>query len=169
MKMLRTYITALLLCAGLTHMNAQVELTDDGSPDLPVCAVIELGTTISFIPTISCGPDIAVEFDNPGSPVLIDGLPDERISIISADDLVNGEFSVTFDRLGTYTFQCDVPALPNIPGIAGVADQCFEVVEPAPVAAIPSLGTWGLIILSILLLTIGVVYFRYSSRSKARA
>ena len=169
MKMLRTYITALLLCAGLTHMNAQVELTDDGSSDLPVCTIIELGTTITLIPTISCGPDIAVEFDNPGSPVLVDGLPDERISIISADDLVYAEFSVIFDRLGTYTFQCDVPALPNIPGIAGVADQCFEVVEPAPVAAIPSLETWGLIILSILLLTIGVVYFRNSSRSSARA
>ena len=169
MKMLRTSITALLLCAGLTHMNAQVELTDDGSPDLPVCTIIQLGTTLTFIPTISCGPDIAVEFDNPGSPVLVDGMPDEQISIISAGDLVNGEFSVTFDRLGTYTFQCDVPALPNIPGIAGVADQCFEVVEPAPVAPIPSLGTWGLMILSILILTIGVVYYRYSSRSSARA
>jgi len=167
MKMLRRTITV-LLCIVLTDITAQVRLTDDGSSGLPVCTVIELGTIITFIPSLSCGPDIAVEFDNPGSPVLVDGRPDERISLITENDLINNEFSVTFDRLGTYTFQCDVPALPDISGIAGVADQCFEVVEPAPSPTIPTIGEWGLIILGLLIMTIGVLVNRSSSRNNVR-
>ncbi len=158
------------MCFVLFQLNAQVELTDSISLDLPVCDVIEFGTTLTFRPTTMtssiapCELPIAVEIYDPGDPIFV-SIPVERI-IITGADTVNGEFPLLFDRLGTYIFLCGVPDLPM--QIPGVADQCFEVVEASP-AAIPTIGEWGFIILGTLLLIIGVAYHRYTLRTDIKA
>lgn len=162
-------ILAFILCIVGINLNAQTALTNESATDVPTCTTVELGTTMTFVLSTGCGPGIAVDFDAPGSPI-DDGTSDQQLSLFSEDDLagMGNEITVTFDQLGTYTFQCDVPDFGDIFGIAGLADQCFEVVEPTP-AAIPTLGEWGLLVLGLLILIVGVVYYRSASRSDVKA
>ena len=152
-------VLALFIWTFGISLNAQTALTNQSESDVPTCIPIELGTTMTFVLSTGCGPGIEVDFDAPGSPI-DDGTSDMQISLFSEDDLagMGNEITVTFDQLGTYTFQCDVPDFSDIFGIAGLADQCFEVVDPAP-AVIPTLGEWGMILLGILILIVGVVFY----------
>jgi len=158
-------VLALIICTVGINLSAQTALTNQSASDVPTCTTIELGTTMTFVLSTGCGPGIAVDFDEPGSPI-DDGTSDQQISLFSEDDLtaMGNEITVTFDQLGTYTFQCDVPDFGDIFGIAGLADQCFEVVEPAAPSIIPTLSQWGLIALGLLMMIVGVVYYR--SRAK---
>ena len=162
-------VLALFICTVGINLNAQTALTNQSASDVPTCTTIELGTTMTFVLSTGCGPGIAVDFDAPGSPI-DDGTSDMQISLFSEDDLdeMGNEITVTFDQLGTYTFQCDVPDFGDIFGIAGLADQCFEVVEPAP-AVIPTLGEWGMILLGILMLIVGVVFYRSRVQETTKA
>jgi plastocyanin len=154
---------AAVLCAIGFSLSAQTALTNSSASDVPTCTTVELGTTMTFVLSTGCGPGIAVDFDAPGSPI-DDGTSDTQIALLSTDDLaaMGNEITVTFDQLGTFTFQCDVPDFGDIFGIAGLADQCFTVVEPS---GIPTLGEWGLIILSLLILIAGVAFYRYNVRT----
>ena len=160
-------ILAIVLCAVSINLTAQTTLTNVSETDVPTCTTIELGTTMTFVISTDCGPGIAVDFDAPGSPI-DDGTSDEQISLFTEEDLADmgNEFTITFDQVGTYTFQCDVPDLGDIAGIAGLADQCFTVVDPVP---IPTLGEWGLMVLGLLLVIVGVVYYRSASRNDVTA
>ena len=162
-------VLALFIWTFGISLNAQTALTNQSESDVPTCIPIELGTTMTFVLSTGCGPGIEVDFDAPGSPI-DDGTSDMQISLFSEDDLagMGNEFTVTFDQLGTYTFQCDVPDFGDIFGIAGLADQCFEVVEPAP-AVIPTLGEWGMILLGILILIVGVVFYRSRVQETTKA
>jgi len=163
----KKYSVVLALFIGAVGLNlkAQTALTNQLTSDVPTCTTIELGTTMTFVLSTGCGPGITVDFDAPGSPI-DDGTSDQQISLFSEDDLaaMGNEITVTFDQLGIYTFQCDVPDFGDISGVAGLADQCFEVVEPAAPAIIPTLSQWGLIALGLLMMIAGVVYYR--SRAK---
>ena len=162
-------VLALFIWTFGISLNAQTALTNQSESDVPTCIPIELGTTMTFVLSTGCGPGIAVDFDAPGSPI-DDGTSDMQISLFSEDDLdeMGNEITVTFDQLGTYTFQCDVPDFSDIFGIAGLADQCFEVVDPAP-AVIPTLGEWGMILLGILILIVGVVFYRSRVQETTKA
>ena len=162
-------VLALFIWTFGISLNAQTALTNQSESDVPTCIPIELGTTMTFVLSTGCGPGIEVDFDAPGSPI-DDGTSDMQISLFSEDDLagMGNEFTVTFDQLGTYTFQCDVPDFSDIFGIAGLADQCFEVVDPAP-AVIPTLGEWGMILLGILILIVGVVFYRSRVQETTKA
>ena len=163
-------VLALFIWTFGISLNAQTALTNQSESDVPTCIPIELGTTMTFVLSTGCGPGIAVDFDEPGSPI-DDGTSDMQISLFSEDDLtgMGNEITVTFDQLGTYTFQCDVPDFGDIFGIAGLADQCFEVVEPAAPAPIPALGEWGMILLGVLILIVGVVFYRSRVQETTKA
>ena len=156
-------IAAVILCTVSINLEGQTVLMNEGDPnELPsVCEPVELGTTMSISLSGTCGASIVVEFFAPGTDISL-GLSDQ--STIFATD-----FDLTFDELGTYIFLCDFNDSGPLFPVPGFADVCFEAVEPAPPAAIPTIGEWGLVVLGLLILIVGVVYYRSASRSDIKA
>ena len=126
--------TGLPMTGSGSDFSSPVILSDDRTvTTFPECESIAINTTITFSSSMSCGPDIVLVYDAPGSPT-DDGVPDEQIITITEAELeANGnQFDVTFDRFGTYSFLCDVPDILGGLGTAGVAEQCFVVEDQSP-------------------------------------
>lgn len=117
------------------------------APTVQTCMAIDLGTTLTFNTSQSCGPDIEMQRFDPGTQ--IDAFPDQFYNKSGTS------FTHQFTELGSYIFICDVTSFPAT-SVNGIADICFTVTaEP-----IPALGEWALMILFLSIAIIGAVGVR---------
>jgi len=120
-----------------TGLLGQVQITDGGvDPSVASdCIVAFQSQTVVVVSTMTCVDPLDILYDKTG-PILGFGTTVGSFS---------GTYSLTFDSIGIYSFVC---------GSKAIADQCFHVLDPV---ATPTMGQWGLIILSLLLMIFGVV------------
>lgn len=155
MKKIKVTVLAFItLVIGYGSVLGQVTIYPIGAgAPLPTCTTIELGESIDFIRNqigtatqLVCDNDI--NFSNLDVTPAID-------SVFTANS-----FTWLFDELGTHNIFCGAPGM--LAG--GQANVCYNVV---PVQAIPTLGEWGLIIMTLLLVIFGLVGLRASVLKKA--
>ncbi len=108
--------------------------------NLEPCTDVVQGQQMAFSRGAMCDQDI----------VVVDSISNELFRIPEGTDL----FYYTFTYSGEVTFLCGV-GMSTVP----VAAMCFNV-EPNP---IPTVGEWGLIILFLIMLIIGVVFIKQQS------
>lgn len=144
MSFLKASVLSILFFLSLS-LNAQTPITISGtaSPTSAAeCTKAILGNSVQLMSSASCALDIEIKFEKGPA---ITGLG----SVI--DTIKSDPYTLTFDSVGVYYFVC-------LSNSKIVADQCYNV-EAVPV---PTVSEWGLIILSLLLLSIGIVAIRSS-------
>ncbi len=125
-------------------ITAQVNLIPIGGGPAPTCITIDVGTTISFSRNVTAPNPIC---DNNINFVNFD------VSPVIDSSFMADNFNWTFSELGIYNIFCGAPSGALAGGQANV---CYNVV-PRP---IPTVGEWGLILMSLVLLIIGSVWSR---------
>ena len=129
------HILVILFLSG--NLFGQIIITDGGSdPSVASdCIAVFQSQTVDIVSSMTCVDPLDILYDKTGP---ISGLGSNIASF-------SGTYSLKFDSIGIYSIFC---------GSKDIADQCFHVLDPV---ATPTMGQWGLIILALLLLILGVV------------
>ena len=99
------------------------------------CTSVFIGRSVQLSASATCDVNIEIMHDLGPNITSVGNI---------IDTIMASPYTLTFDSLGVYSFICASKER---------ADQCFHVL-PEP---IPTIGQWGLISLTILLLIVGVV------------
>lgn len=137
--MIMSYLKFLPICimfffvSNLQSQNTIV-LFDTNDPFTGVCSEISLGQSVTLSIGSLCGPDIGI--------VLPDGI---NLSGITSDT------TIVLDQVGEYEILCNTPIDIGVSRTLQTA-ACITVAENV----VPTVGEWGVIVLTLLLLIIGV-------------
>ena len=112
-------------------------------PSASTCTTISLGTTLGFERGSNCDAGILVSNEVGAS---------DRDRVIS-----DSFFDITFDENGIYAFFCGAP---SIDLAAGISRVCYNVLTPR---AVPAIGTYGILLLGLGFLIIGLFAFKQIS------
>jgi len=119
-------------------MNGQVDLTDvraNPPTQISECRLITIDNVLTVTSSMNCNSPISLIRDDGD---MISGLGTIEETFTSFPS------TVTFSEPGLFSFLCENKS---------IADQCFNVI-PVPT---PTIGEWGLIILSLLMAILAIV------------
>jgi len=146
----KTLNLVIALLVGFSLSGQAITLTLPGTGGIGPCIETNAGTSINFTRDASCIGNVVI-VPGDGSLFTVD---DEVLRTTSTD------FAFSFASAGEFSVLCDAP------GSIATVVACFNV---APSTAIPTLGEWGLIMLLLVSLIIGVVTLRQTQKGKTLA
>ena len=143
--MIKLICTIALSIGCVVFLNAQaLELSPQGiviSPE--TCMEVTQGDVFTFTTASSCGGDIRIEHES-----------GDEFFFSSTE----GSFDFEFDQVGIYIIFCGAQA-PDIVNRVESTAACFSVLP-----VVPTIGQWGVIILSLLLIIFMVSYILEDGR-----
>lgn len=129
--------------------QSSILLFDTNVPFTGECSEFSLGQSVTLSIGSLCGPDIGI--------VLPDG-----VNIIG----ITSDTTIVLDQIGEYTILCNTPVdINNVPQRTFEEAACINVTENV----VPTVGEWGVIILSLLMLIFSVSAVKRNSFALQKA
>lgn len=148
-----TYLSEILKTVAITAVMAlsvsasaqTITLTPNAGLDVNVgpCTEITAGTTLTFNRSVDCDEDI-----------LITTTAIPPVELLQSSDAV---VTYTFSDEGSYVVFCGAPSSGMAVAVQAI---CVNVGPAAPVNPIPTIGEWGIILLVLIMLVVGVTLLR---------
>jgi len=138
MRVLSRLLVTMICVFSMFSLSAQdIVLFENPPPFTGDCTSFILGQTVNLERGAFCGNEIGIAF------------PDGVNIIVSADT------TIVLDQIGDYVISCNTPG-------GAPAQRSFEIAACLRVSdnVVPTIGEWGIINLSILMLIVSVIGFR---------
>ena len=142
-------ILLVLFLASNLQAQSTIVLFDDNVPFDGACSQFSLGESLTLVIGSECGPasgpSVAIEY------VDVNG------GILTIAPEVFSDTTIVLDLVGQYNFFCNTPI--------DINNRTLEIAACATVSenVVPTIGEWGVIILTLLMMTIGIAVIKNRS------